>query len=47
VITNTLKIISVLRRIVFTSIVKRRKKKIKKSQKKRIYTINQSQRKKK
>ena len=41
VIENTLKVISVLRRNYFTENVKRRKKRINKFQKKRIYTGNQ------
>jgi len=41
VIVNTLKVISVLRRICSTYLVKRRKKRNKKHQDKRIYTRNQ------
>ena len=46
-ITNTWKVINVMRRNYLTLIVKRRKKMNKKHRKKRIYTRNQPQRKKK
>src|SRR3984885_7969142 len=46
VITNTLKVISVLKKIYFTLIVEKRKNRIKKRQQKSIYTRNQPQRKK-